>query len=155
MLFRSALAKVFSVLFRIIPKVGPFRGMTIKASTPETEKLFLRSFDTTVDYYRILLGRIRATGNLDLQNLDLDTGEPAGVQEYRLADRAYAELLHKLSSRDPQDVPPSLRENILKFYGDTTAHVPRGKDRDEWQKTLSELTRLRSAGGQSGLVQKK
>jgi len=151
----GVVAKVFSVLFRVIPKVGPFRGMTIKASTPETEKLFLKSFDTTVDYYRKLLGQIRTSGRVDLQNNDLDTGEPTSVQEYRLADRAYAELLHKISSRDPEEVTPSLRENILKFYGDTTAHSPSGKDRDDWQKTLSELRRLRNIGVQPGLVEKK
>ncbi|HEV8487593.1 MAG TPA: zinc dependent phospholipase C family protein [Blastocatellia bacterium] len=137
-------AKIFAGLFRVIPKVGPFKGMTIKASTPETEKLFLRSFDATVDYYRTLLGQIRTSGGLDLQNKDLDTGEPTSAREYRLADKAYAQLLHTLSSSNFKDLSPSLRENILKFYGDPTAQVPAGKDRGEWQKTLSELTRLRS-----------
>ena len=151
----GVVAKLFSVLFRIIPKVGPFSGMTIKASTPETEKLFLRSFDVTVDYYRKLLSQIRTSGGLDLQNRDLDTGEPASAREYRLADRAYAELLHKLSSHNPEDVPPSLRENILKFYGDTTASVPPEKDRDGWRKTLRELTKLRGAGIQPGRLEKK
>jgi hypothetical protein len=129
--------------------------MTIKTSTPETEKLFLQSFDATVDYYRKALRQIQTGGSLDLQNKDLDTGEPSSAREYLLADKAYAELLHKLSSRKFEGVPPSLREDILKFYGDASAHVPARKDRDDWQKTLSELTSLRSAGMESARPERK
>jgi hypothetical protein len=48
-----------------------------------------------------------------------------------------------------------LRENILKFYGDPTAQIPAGKDRGEWQKTLNDLNKLRSAGVQPGRLEKK
>jgi Zinc dependent phospholipase C len=139
-------AKVVSVLFRIVPKVGPFRGFAIKPSTPETERLFMQSFDATVDSYRQMLSKVSG-GDLKLQNKDLDTGRASSAREYRLADRAYAQILDKLASHKFEHVTPDLRENILAFYGDTNAHIATKKDRGEWQKTLLELTDLKNAGG--------
>jgi hypothetical protein len=137
--------KVLSVLFRIIPKVGPFRGFAIKPSTPQTEKLFMQSFDATVNSYRQSLGRI-GTGELKLQNKDLDTGRATGAAEYRLADNAYAQILNKLASHKFENVTPELRENILAFYGDTNARIATKNDSGEWRRTLRELTDLRNAG---------
>ena len=139
-------AKIVSVLFRIVPKVGPFRGFAIKPSTPETERLFMQSFGATVDSYRQMLSKVSA-GGLKLQNKDLDTGRPASAREYRLADRAYAQILDKLASHKFEHVTPDLRESILAFYGDTNAHTATKKDRGEWQKTLRQLTDLKNAGG--------
>ncbi|HXI91431.1 MAG TPA: zinc dependent phospholipase C family protein [Blastocatellia bacterium] len=140
------LAKIVSVLFRIVPKVGPFKGFAIKPSTPETEKLFMQSFDATVDSYRQMLRKVGA-GDLQLRNKDLDTGQPASAGEYRLADKAYAQLLDKLASHKFQQVPQDLRANILAFYGDKNARIATKKDHAEWQKTLRELTDLKNAGG--------
>ena len=140
------LAKIVSVLFRIVPKVGPFKGFAIKPSTPETEKLFMQSFDATVDSYRQMLRKVGAR-DLQLQNKDLDTGQPASAGEYRRADTAYAQLLDKLASHKFQQVPQDLRANILAFYGDTNSRTATKKDRAEWQKTLRELTDLKNAGG--------
>ena len=139
-------AKVVSVLFRVVPKVGPFRGFAIKPSTPETERLFMQSFDATVASYRQMLGKVSA-GDLKLQNKDLDTGQAASAREYRRADKAYAQILDKLASQKFEHVSPDLRENILAFYGDTNAHIATKQDRGEWQKTLRELTGLKNAGG--------
>jgi len=137
-------AKVLSVLFRIVPKVGPFRGLAIKPSTQETEKLFMQSFDSTVDTYRQSLGKV-GTGSLKLQNKDLDTGRLTNAAEYRLADNAYAQMLDKLASKKFENVTPELRENILAFYGDTNAHIATKNNKGKWSKTLRELADLRSA----------
>jgi hypothetical protein len=139
------LAKVLSVLFRIVPKVGPFRGFAIKPSTPQTEKLFMQSFDATVNSYRQSLSKV-GTDELKLQNKDLDTGRPTSAAEYRLADNAYAQILNKLASHKFETLTPELRENILAFYGDTNAHFATKNNRGEWRKTLRELTGLRNAG---------
>ena len=138
------LERVMSVLFRIVPKVGPFRGFAIKPSTLETEKLFKQSFDATLNSYRQSLSKV-GTGDLKLQNKDLDTGRPTSAGEYRLADKAYAQILNKIASRKFENVTPELRENILAFYGDTNAHIATKGDKGEWQKTLRELTGLRTA----------
>ncbi|HKV41766.1 MAG TPA: zinc dependent phospholipase C family protein, partial [Blastocatellia bacterium] len=49
-------ARILAVVFTVIPKVGPFKALAIKPSTPETRKLFVESFKATVEYYRQLLG---------------------------------------------------------------------------------------------------
>jgi hypothetical protein len=137
-------AKVLSLLFRIVPKVGPFRGLAIKPTTQETEKLFMQSFDSTLDTYRQSLGKV-GTGSLKLQNKDLDTGRLTNAAEYRLADNAYAQMLDKLASQKFENVTPELRENIFAFYGDTSARIATKKDKGKWQKTVQQLTSLRSA----------
>ena len=137
--------KVLAGVFRIVPKVGPFKGIAIKPATPETEKLFMKSFDMTVDYYRQMLSKV-GTEDLKLENKDLDTGKQTSTREYGLADSAYAKILNKLASHHFENLTPELRDNILAFYGDTNAHVAAKKDNVEWQKTLSELTGLRNAG---------
>jgi len=137
-------AKVLSVLFRIVPKVGPFRGLAIKPSTPQTEKLFMQSFDATLNSYRQWLSKI-GTAELNLQNKDLDTGKLTSPGEYPRADDAYAQILDKLASHKFENVTPELRDNILAFYGDTNARIATKKDRGKWQKTLRDLTALKSA----------
>jgi len=42
-------AKMFAVLFKIIPKVGPFKAIAFKMPSPETETLYLKSVNSTVD----------------------------------------------------------------------------------------------------------
>jgi hypothetical protein len=138
-------ARVLSVVFRVVPKVGPFKAFAIKPSTPETEKLFMQSFNVTVDYYRQLLGQVRA-GNLDLQDKDFDTGMPTRAGEYRLADKAHAQLLDRLASHNFENVTSELRQDILAFYGNTSAHADVKKDKDGWHKTLRELAGLKGAG---------
>jgi len=140
------LSKTLAFLFHLVPKIGPLRGFSIKPSTPETEALFLRSFDATVVAYRRTLLAVRA-GDLHLRNTDLDTGLPALAGEYRRADHAYGQILHKLADDKFEDVTPDLRENILAFYGDTSTHVAAKSDRRDWARTLDELRGLRSAAG--------
>ena len=139
------LAKVLALLFRVVPRVGPFRGLAIKPSTPETEKLFKQGFDATVNSFRQSLSEV-GTDSLNLQNKNLDTGSPASAGEYRLADNAYAQILNKLASHKFENVPPELRENILAFYGDANTHSAIKRDSGEWQKTLRALAGLSSAG---------
>jgi len=139
------LSKVLAAMFRVVPKVGPFKGVAIKASTPETERLFSQSFNATLDSYRATLGKVRA-GNLDLQNKDLDTGRPTAAGEYRLADKSYERILDKLASHKFENVPPELRENILAFYGNTNAQIATKRDSGDWKRTQRALAGLKSAG---------
>jgi hypothetical protein len=105
----------------------------------------MQSFNVTVDYYRQLLSQVRA-GSLDLPDKDFDTGRPTRAGEYRLADKAHAQLLDKLASHNFENVTSELRQDILAFYGNTSAHVDGKKDKDGWNKTLRELAGLKGAG---------
>src|ERR1700686_1426968 len=59
--------KVIAFLIRILPKFGPLKVLQLKTPTPDTERMFEASFNTTLDRYRQLLGQA-GTGALDLPN---------------------------------------------------------------------------------------
>jgi zinc dependent phospholipase C len=107
--------RFFGFLSRIMPKIGPFKTLDFKIPTPETERMFMQSFDVTLTRYRELAKEIEA-GSLTFPNKDLDTGEPSRAGEYALADKTYARLLEKLQERHFTNVDAALRENILTFY---------------------------------------
>ncbi len=110
-------ARFFVWVVRVIPKVGPFSALAFKTPTPEAERLFTESFKTSRDRYRMLLLAIRGN-RLDLRNTDFDTGQPTRRGEYKLADETYAELASRL--KDKKDVPPAIRAEIARFYGQPT-----------------------------------
>ena len=136
--------KTLALFIRVMPKVGPFAPLGFKAPTPEAERMFIQSFDTTLIRYRALLVQTRA-GKLNLQNRDFDTGEPTHAGEYKLADEAYAKLLAESSKKQFSNMTPALRQDILAFYGNLNAPIATKKDREKWQKTLSQLNSLKAA----------
>ncbi len=140
----GVLDKTLAFVFRVIPKVGPFRALAFRVPTPEAERLFLESFDETLTRYRALLTQAR-TGKLDLQNMDLDTGEPTQAGEYKPADETYADLLNRLASKEFENVTPELRQDILAFYVDLNAPIATRKDKKDWRDTLRALDQLKAA----------
>jgi hypothetical protein len=52
--------RILSSLLRFMPKVGPFKGLAFNNPTPQTEDLYIKSINTTVDQYRVLLEEVRA-----------------------------------------------------------------------------------------------
>jgi hypothetical protein len=135
-------ARMLSVLFRLMPKVGPFKAVGFKMPSPETETLYLKSVNNTVDQYGIYLKDLKAD-KLSLENADFDTGKPTVAGEYGLTDEAYAKLLEKLAGRKFADMPPELRKNILDFYNTTTVPVFAKKEPEDWKKTLSNIALLK------------
>jgi hypothetical protein len=99
----------------------------------------------SIEGYDSLLGQLRAGTRLQLPNRDFDTGKPTLPGEYRLTDRAYATLLHKLAERNFSMLTPDLRDNILHFYSDPNAPLDTKKDRDKWREALANLDRLKAA----------
>ncbi len=58
-------SKILATVFRILPKSGPFRALSFKRLTPETEKMYMASFNSTIDRYRELLSE-QSAGRLAL-----------------------------------------------------------------------------------------
>src|SRR5579859_6455712 len=135
--------RILSTLLRYMPKVGPFKGLAFNNPTPQTEDLYIKSINTTVDRYRAFLEEVR-TDTLVLPNCDLDSGQPTKVAEYGLTDDTYAKLLGQLSSRGFDVTTPELRGNILDFYSDLSASIATKKDHDDWKNVLTELDQLKS-----------
>ena len=136
--------RVLSVLLRFIPKVGPFKGMGFDNPTSQTENLYIKSINATVDQYRLYLEEVHA-GKLVLPNCDLDDGKATKAAEYTLADVTYASLLTKLSARKFDGTSPQLRDNILDFYSDPSLPIETRKDPARWQGVLTDLSELRAA----------
>ena len=109
-------ARFLALLFKVIPKVGPFRALSFKVPPPEAEKLFITSFKETMTRYGESLQAV-ANDRLELHNENFDTGRPTRLGDYRMADNTYAKLLEKLAGKP--NISDELRKNILAFYGNS------------------------------------
>ena len=134
--------RILSTLLRYMPRIGPFKGLGFDNPTPQSEDLYIKSINTTVDQYHVFLEQVR-TNTLVLPNCDFDTGQPTKAAEYTLTDDAYAKLLWQLSDRKFDRTSPELRDNILQFYSDLTLPIETKKEQDDWQKVLTELDQLK------------
>jgi hypothetical protein len=135
--------RLMSTLLHYFPKVGPFKAMAFKNPTPQTEELYFKSINTSVDQYRAFLEQIRANVLL-VPNRDLDDGNMTKAGEYSLTDDTYAKLLDELSERKFDLATTDLRDNILHFYSDLSAPLETKKDPAHWQSVLTQLDQLKS-----------
>ena len=135
--------RILSALLRYMPKVGPFKGLAFNNPTPQTEDLYIKSINLTVDQYRAYLEEVRRD-TLVLPNCDFDSGQATKAAEYSLTDDTYAKLLARLSERKFDRTSPELRDNLLQFYSDLSAPIETKKDPARWQGVLTELEQLKS-----------
>jgi hypothetical protein len=136
--------KFLAFLVRILPKIGPLRVLQLRTPTPQAERMFEASFDTSLQRYRDLLEQ-EAAGHLDLPNDNFDTGGVTGPGKYRLYDDTQAELLDALAKRNFSGASSELRTELLEFFGDPDApYATKSKPR-EWARVQVELEQLRKA----------
>ncbi len=138
--------RILSTFLRIMPRVGPFKGLGFNNPTPQTEDLYIKSINTTVDGYRALLEEVRAD-KLVLPDYDLDSGNPTKIAEYSLTDDTYAKLLGQLAKSKFDRTTPELRDNILQFYSEVpaVASIQTKNDKDSSAKLLELLDQLKAA----------
>jgi hypothetical protein len=135
-------ARMLAVMFKLMPKVGPFKAVGFKMPSPGTETLYLKSVNNTVDQYRNYLQALKA-GNFALENKDFDTGKHTAAGEYKLTDEAYAALLNKLADHKFADTTPALQQNMLAFYKDPAAPIFDGKKHEQRARTMKNIEELR------------
>ncbi len=135
--------KLVAWVFRVMPKFGPFNSLPFREPTPEIEKMFMASFNASVDDYRTLLAKV-AAGGLELSNDNIDVGAPTAAGVYKGTDQAYDKLLGKLADRRFEGVSPELRANVLDYYKDRKAPTsPRAKKGStDWMKQVEQLNQL-------------
>ena len=148
-------ARFLAFIIRLIPKIGPLKALSFHTPTPETEKMFMNSFNTALDEYRHLLRDVKA-GHLVLPNLNLDTGSKIHPWTYFMQDDAYARLLSNLDREQFKEISPELRSDILTYFGGLSlpAHIKRDKrekTRVEWKKVPQEVEELKSLPSDSKL----
>src|SRR5579872_4469942 len=135
--------RILSTVLRYMPKVGPFKGLAFNNPTSQTEDLYFKSINATVDEYRTFLEEVRSA-TLVLPNCDLDTGQATKAAEYSLTDEAYAKLLAQLTDRKFDLASPELRNNILEFYSDASAPIETKSAPLRWKSVQTSLDQLRS-----------
>jgi Zinc dependent phospholipase C len=137
-------AKLLAAIFKVVPKIGPFRTIAIKMPYPDTETRYLKSVNDTLNEYKHYVTELKQ-GRLRLENKDFDTGKQTRPGEYRLTDETYAKLLDKLAQARFAATGPDLRKDILAFYQDPNAPNTTRRHRDKWNKTLLEVEQLKAA----------
>jgi hypothetical protein len=109
-------ARLLALIFRLVPKIGPFSGLGFKVPPPQAERMFETSFDAAINRNTRSYAQA-GVGILRLPNRDLDTGKPTSRGEYELTDKTYDKLLAMLAAKGFAGVSPELRRNMLQFYG--------------------------------------
>ncbi len=135
-------SSVLTFLVRIMPRVGKSRDLRFRMPTAAAEKLFMASFNTTLDRYRELLAAQKAD-RLMLPNRNFDVGDNTEAGKYKLSDHAYARLLDKLEGHYTE-MPEGLRLDILAFYGDLSAPIATKTDTKGWEQVIKELDELKA-----------
>ena len=140
--------RVLAFFLQLVPKKGPFSGLSFKIPSQKAEDQFVQSIDNAVESYQKLLADQRK-GTLKLANKDCDTGRDTRPGEYALADKTYSHLLSNLADSGFQQTSVELRKNILAFYAEPVAPqasktLPREKAKD-WKKVQENLQQLKDA----------
>ena len=135
--------RILAFFLKIMPKFGPFRAAKFKIPTQQTEDMYIKSVNETVDNFTRLLAQTKRDG-LDLPNRDFDTGRETHAGEYVLTDETYARLVHDLVSKTSDPLPRPLKENILHFYSDDNAPIATKKKRKSWKQLKDDLAKLKS-----------
>jgi hypothetical protein len=140
--------RVLAFFLRLVPKKGPFSGLSFKIPSQKAEDQFVQSIDNAVESYQKMLADQRK-GTLKLANKDCDTGRDTRPGEYALADKTYSHLLSNLADSGFQQTSVDLRKNILAFYAEPAAPqasktLPREKAKD-WKKVQENLQQLKEA----------
>jgi hypothetical protein len=133
-------ARLKAFFLRLMPKVGPFSGLAFHPPTPEVERLYMNSFNETLERYRALL-LARAEDHLQLPNDNLDTGSITGAANYRLTDETYAKLLQKTNGKP---ISSALRQDFLSYYGDLEKPYATKQNTKAWRELVKELNTLKS-----------
>ena len=92
-----------AILLRLIPPIGPLRVFLFKMPTAPVEKLFMESFNRSIQQYKAKLQDVR-DNRLRLENTNYDTGKASMPGTYQLEDDTYAYWMSKLSEKGLQTV---------------------------------------------------
>lgn len=109
------LARFVVLLVKVLPKFGPFKPLAFEPLTSETERMFAESLVASNERYRVSLTSIRS-GQLALEDVDLDTGRSSTRGSNRLADETYADLLKEFADKKFVGVPVALCDDINHYY---------------------------------------
>jgi hypothetical protein len=129
------------LLHHIIPRFGPFKALSFKDPTPQTEDLYFKSMDNVVNEFHRLVRQVE-NGDFRIPNRNLDTGELTRAGQYTLADQAYDDLVRRLAKNNFAYLTPDLKSNIVAYFaGGSARDKLSGR---KWRQTEEDLTKLKA-----------
>lgn len=148
----SAGERFLAFIIRILPKIGPLSALSFKTPTPQTEVLFMESFNAALAQYEHMLDQVKSH-HFDFDNPNFDTGEPLKPGTYFMADDTYAQLVDQLAKNKFQKVSPELRVSIVNYYADANAPISTKQRPKDWSRLTAELASLKSAANPAPATQ--
>lgn len=130
-------AHLLAVLVFLVPKIGGASDLAIKIPDAQTQELYLRSVNHTVDVFQDTLRKTVGDASVVLANVDLDTGHQDQLGDYKLADEAYTQLLERLTVKPERTIPEQSRRHVLNYYAGSTGST------EQTGEISSRLTTLR------------
>jgi len=143
---------LLAALIAILPKLTKLSELAIRGPDDSTLERYLQTVNRSTSSMREVLGRV--DGDLQLPNLDLDTGDPVKPGAYPLGDQTYARLLDEITRSSNRNIPSTLKKNILEYYADPSAPITTKKHRKHWERVQTDLALLQSMGTRSNAPQK-
>jgi zinc dependent phospholipase C len=136
-------ARILAFLLHFVPKVGPFRGLSYKDPTPQTEDLYMQSVNQTIPALRAELNRVRQ-GDVEFAAVDLDTGEPTRAGEYNLGDETYRALVRRLKKDNFAHTDADLQTALLRYFTNFQPQLRNSSDSKRWAEDESALSSLQT-----------
>lgn len=128
---------LISFIIGIVPKIGPTSGLKYKTPNEQVDEIFDQSFKAIVKHYSTSLKQLES-GNLYLENINFDTGEPSIPGTYDLTDDTYYKLLKELRKNKFKDVSPELKNDLTRFYASPVIN-------ESYRKKQAKLKVIRSS----------
>jgi Zinc dependent phospholipase C len=140
---------LLAVLIRFLPRIGPLSDLAIRIPTPDTQDLYVKSMNHSIEVYGGLLKQLAATSHLAyaIPNRDLDTGDKSQPGTYALTDKTYARLLHKITTYPQRSIAPGLKQDILEYYSDLNTPIATKKNSKAWAHVVKDLAVLQNMPG--------
>jgi hypothetical protein len=129
---------IFAGFIYILPKVGTLRLLSIKGPKTQTEDLYVKSLNRSINAMRRVLTDFDHIGNY-LGNRDLDTGLKVVPGGYALADRTYARLLAMVTAKPTNVVPKQLKHDLAAYYADPESPIITKKNAQQWAQVQANL----------------
>jgi Zinc dependent phospholipase C len=134
-------AHLLAVVVFLVPKIGGASDLAIKIPNAQTQGLYLKSVNHTVDAFRETLQKSLSNSNkpFELANVDLDTGRRDVLGEYELADQAYSQLLERLTAKRERSVPEDLKKHMLDFFASAAAPAQQSGQTSDQLSILKDM----------------
>ncbi len=132
---------IVSFIIPILPKLGPLSKLKYKPPSAEAERLFIKSFDSTLVNYQAYLEKLNSKLP-HLTNKTLDTGGEAIFGKYSITDESHADLLLKLQKKNFENLSPLVARNLLGYYKNANPVWSKKRDLKKWSEIKTALDGL-------------